>query len=101
MDKVNRLVTDTVIPRTDDALLLRDPTDEERVNLIEKYSYALSMLKRNEDSFPVLDCFTLKGHLDIEASCRKEYLSWLQVEKMENEVYDERDYECADQELPF
>ena len=89
------------IPGTDDALLLRNPTEEERRSLVEKYSHALSILSMMEESFPVLDSFTTKGHLDIEAYCRKEYLFWLLMEKREHEGFEEIDYEYADQDLPF
>ena len=101
VERTNRPVTDTRIPETDDDLLLRNPTEEERENLIEKYTDALSILRTVEDSFPVLDCFTWKGHQEIEARCRKEYLSWLRMEKIENEGFEENDHAYADQELPF
>lgn len=101
VDRTNRPVTDIRIPDTDDVYLLRDPTEEERANLIKKYSDALSILRTTEDNFPVLDSFTWKGHLEIEAYCRKEYLSWLRMEKIENEGFEEDDYAYADQELPF
>ena len=101
VDKTNRPVTDTRIPDTDDVLLLRNPTEIERANLIRKYSNALSILRTIEDSFPVLDSFTGKGHLEIEAHSRYEYLSWLRMEKIENEGFEENDHEYADQELPF
>lgn len=99
--KVNRPMSDFIIPKTDDAVLLRVPTEEERRNLIDKYSKALSILSIVEDSVPVLDSFTPKGHLDVEAYCRKEYLSWLQIARIENEGFEEEDDEYADQELPF
>ena len=93
---------DVRIPGTDDALLLRKPTEEERKNLIDKYSNALSILRIAEDSFPVPDSFTPKGHLDIEVYCRKEFWSWLQMAKMENRRFEEEDDdEYVSQELPF
>lgn len=101
VNKVNRSLTDTRIPRTDDAVLLRIPTEEERRNLIGKYSDALSILKIAEESFPVPDNFTPRGHLDVEAFCRKEFWSWLQYEKMENRRFEEDYEEYASQELPF
>ena len=101
VNKVNRSLTDIRIPTTDDAVLLRIPTEEERRNLIGKYSTALSILKIAEESFPVPDNFTLRGHLDIEAFCRKEFRSWLQNEKMENRRFEEEYEEYASQELPF
>ena len=101
VNKVNRSLTDIRIPRTDDAFLLRIPTEEERRNLIGKYSNALSILKIAEDSFPVPDNFTPRGHLDIEAFCRKEFWSWLQNERMENRRFEEDYEEYASQELPF
>ena len=102
VNKVNRPLTDVRIPGADDALLLRIPTEEERRNLIDKYSSALAILNITEDSFPVLDSFTPKGHLDIETYCRKEFRSWLQMEKMENGRFEEEDDEYArEEELPF
>ena len=101
VNKVNRPLMDTIIPKTDDAFLLRIPTEEERRNLIDKYFSALSILKIAEESFPVPDNFTPRGHLDIEACCRKEFWSWLQNEKMENRKFEEEDEEYASQELPF
>ena len=102
VNKVNRPQMDVRIPGTDDALLLRKPTEEERKNLIDKYSNALSILRIAEDSFPVPDSFTPKGHLDIEVYCRKEFWSWLQMAKMENRRFEEEDDdEYVSQELPF
>ena len=89
------------IPDTDDALLLRTPMEEERLNLIDKYSDALSILKTAEDAFPVLDSLTPKGHMEIEAYCRKEYLFWLQMEGVDYEDFEEKENEYAYQDLPF
>ena len=101
VNKVNRSKMDVRIPATDDAFLLRVPTEEERRNLIDKYSNALSILRITEESFPVLDSFTPKGHLDIETYCRREFWSWLQDAKVENRRFEEEDDVYADQELPF
>ena len=40
------------VPRTEDSLLLREPTEEERDNLIEKYTCALNYLRMVEDRYP-------------------------------------------------
>ena len=101
VDKVNRSLQDVRIPEADDPVLLRAPTEEERGNLIGKYSDALSILRIAEDSYPVLDSFTLKGHFEIEEYCRKEFRSWLQIAKIENRGFEEEDDEYVSQELPF
>ena len=101
VDKVNRSLQDVRIPDTDDPVLLRIPTEEERGNLIGKYSNALSILRIAEESYPVSDCFTLKGHFEIEEYCRKEFRSWLQIAKIENGGFEEEEDEYASQELPF
>lgn len=101
IDKVNRSLMDVRIPVVDDPVLLRIPTEEERGNLIEKYSNALTILTIAEESYPVPDSFTLKGHLDVDAYCRKEFLSWLQIAKIEYGGFEEEDDEYASQELPF
>ena len=101
VDKVNRSLQDVRIPDTDDPVLLRIPTEEERGNLIGKYSNALSILRIAEESYPVSDSFTLKGHFEIEDYCRKEFRSWLQIAKIENGGFEEEEDEYASQELPF
>ncbi len=101
VDRVNRSLQDVRIPGADDPVLLRNPTEEERENLIVKYSNALSILRIAEESYPVPDCFTQKGHLDIEAYCRQEFRSWLHITRIENGRFEEEDDAYACQELPF
>lgn len=101
VDKVNMSLLDVRIPKADDPVLLRIPTEKERGNLIGKYSNALSILRIAEESYPVLDSFTPKGHLEIETYCRKEFSSWLAIAKFEDRRFEEEDDEYESQELPF
>ena len=65
------------IPDLDDALLLRDPTDEERENLIGKYDRALFELEVTEDTFPVIDSFSRRAHRENEARFHEWFLTWM------------------------
>lgn len=93
------------VPRTEDALLLRDPTELERKNLIGKYSNALEILQDEEFFNPVYDDYTEEEHRKHEEGCHKWFLSWMAEEKADMERYgeevddDEDEYDV--EELPY
>lgn len=91
------------VPKTDDTLLLRSPTDVERKNLIEKYMKALDILRTAEERFPVWDDYSEEEHLKHEQACLKWFDRWVEDQKMlEMECYGvEEDYDDAGpEELP-
>ena len=89
------------VPRKDDALLLREPEDWERENLIDKYEVALDFLLDIEMEFPVRDEFTEEEHLKHERECTEWFHSWMAQEEADREKYgdDEDEEEC--EELPY
>jgi hypothetical protein len=90
------------IPSTDDALLLRDLTDEERENLIEKYDRALFRLEMTEDEFPVLDTYTKRAHLENEVRFHHWFLSWMDDDRnLREECKQEGRDDEDDPDLPF
>ncbi|MBR5175180.1 MAG: hypothetical protein IKW89_04540 [Bacteroidales bacterium] len=90
------------IPSTDDALLLRNPTDEERENLIEKYDRALFKLEMTEDEFPVLDTYSKRAHLENEARFHHWFLSWMDTDRsLSGDCKKEGGDDENDQDLPF
>jgi len=86
------------IPKADDTLLLRDPTDEERENLIGKYDRALTELTKKEAEFPVADIFSKKEHQENEARFHAWFISWMNHDKVMDkeleieETADENEY---------
>ena len=96
----------TRVPRKDDALLLREPEDWERENLIDKYEGALDFLLDIEMEFPVRDEFTEEEHLKHERECAAWFHSWMAQEEADREKYgDDEDEEDDDEEeyeeLPY
>ena len=91
------------IPDTDDALLLRNPTDEERGNLIEKYGRALEMLQRANESYPVRKAFTMAERRQNEKLCFEWYLEWRDHEELLKEISVEKDEEWLyeSEDIPF
>lgn len=91
------------IPHTDDILLFRNPTDEERGNLIEKYGRALEMLQRTNDKYPVAKDFTKAERRLNETLCHQWFLDWKEHEEDLIEIIEEEgdERECASEELPF
>lgn len=94
------------VPRKDDGVLLREPTDLERKNLIDKYEEALDYLVETEMEFPVRDEFTEEEHLKNEHGCAEWFHSWMAREEADREVYvddedDEDDDEGEYEELPY
>ena len=98
----NSLIFHARIPSTDDALLLRNPTDEERENLIEKYDRALFKLEMTEDEFPVLDTYSKRAHLENEARFHHWFLSWMDTDRsLSGDCKKEGRDDENDQDLPF
>ena len=90
------------IPDADDALLLRDLTDEERENLIEKYDRALFRLEMVEDEFPVLDTYSMRAHRENEIRFHRWFLSWMEDDKyLGEECMQEGKDDEDDTDLPF
>ena len=95
------------VPRKDDGVLLREPTDLERKNLIDKYEEALDYLLETEMEFPVRDEFTEEEHLKNERGCAEWFHSWMAREEADREAYgDDEDEEEDDdegeyEELPY
>ena len=70
------------IPAADDELLLRNPTDEERENLIDKYDRALFELELMEDTYPVLDSYSRRAHRENEALFHDWFLTWMRKDRI-------------------
>ena len=70
------------IPDADDALLLRNPTDEERDNLIDKYDRALFDLEMMEDTYPVLDSYSKREHREHEARFHNWFRTWMHRDRI-------------------
>ena len=88
----------TRIPEADDALLLRDPTDEERENLIDKYDRALLELELMEDTYPVLDSYSKRAHRENEARFHDWFLTWMHNDRiLSGDCIDDED----DPDMPF
>ena len=93
----NRTIFHARIPDTDDGLLLRNPTDEERENLIDKYDRALFELELMEDTYPVLDSYSKRAHRENEAQFHDWFLTWMQRDEIlrsdceEGRIDDEED----------
>lgn len=91
----------TPVPRTDDALILREPTAQERANLIGKYMNALEILKDEEFLNPVYDIFTEAEHQEHERRSAAWFQSWMAKEKEDIEKYgDDEEEEPECEELP-
>ena len=83
---------ETRVPHHDDKYLLRDLTDLERANLIDKYETALEILQEEEHRFPVPDEFTEEQYQKHEQECTRWFHDWMAREKAEMEQYgDEED----------
>ena len=91
------------IPHTDDSLLLRELTDEEREKLVDKYSRALMDLEIVEYSFPVLDSYSKRAHKENEMHYHEWFLSWMNHDRMLSGRYIKEGKENGDYEpdLPF
>jgi hypothetical protein len=91
------------IPHTDDSLLLRELTENERESLIDNYSRALMDLELVEYSFPVLDSYSKKMHEENETRFHKWFLLWMDSDRALNGRYvkEGEDDGDSDQDLPF
>lgn len=90
------------IPDTDDALLLRNPTDEARENLIDKYDRALFELELMEDTYPVLDTYSKRAHRENEVHYHDWFLAWMHCDRVLNEDCEKgRMDDEYDPDLPF
>ena len=79
----------STIPKTDDPILLRDPTDGERTNLIDKYQYALDLLEYAELRYAAGEVFTEEERQANEAVCHQRLQSWMEWDMLLHEMEDE------------
>ena len=91
------------IPITDDYLLFRNPTDEERSNLIDKYDQALEMLCDANDRYLPKKDFTGAEMRQHEVQCHKWFLDWMDHMEYLKEISAEKEDEgeLESEELPF
>ncbi len=90
------------IPDTDDELLLRNPTDKERENLIDKYDRALWNLEMTEEAYPVHDSYSERIHRENEERLHRWFLSWMDNDKILNGDCEQGGIDDgSNQELPF
>ena len=90
------------IPKTDDALLLRDPTELERKNLIDKYSKALCYLGEIEERFSeVWGRYSSEERQEHEQGCTRWFISWMKEDKSLMEEYGDEKLDFESEEMPF
>lgn len=90
------------ISHTDDPILLRDLTDEERGNLIEKYGRAQEMLLAAEERYPVGPDYSFKTRIEHEKDCHQWFLDWKDHMEYLKEMMDEGEDEAAEyNDIPF
>ena len=96
-------IAQTRIPDTDDALLLRNLTEEERGNLIEKYDWTLEKLQWTNESHPVMKDFTFWEREQNEEHCHQCFLDWMSHQKYLKEIGGGKDEEseCESEDLSF
>lgn len=77
------------VPKTDDPLLLRDITEEERDNLIEKYTRAMDYLRMIEERHPTERTYT-KDEQQKHANIFNEWFNnWVAREEADGDYYDD------------
>ena len=65
------------VPRTEDALLLREITEEERHNLIEKYTLTLDHLRWVEDCHPTERAYSWEEQQEHANICNQWFNGWV------------------------
>lgn len=83
------------VPRTDDPILLRDITEDERNNLIEKYTNAIEYLRWVEDCHPSERTYSKEQQQENANICSQWFNDWISREESEREMY-EREMEEYD-----
>ena len=90
------------IPRKDDTLLLCDPTELERKNLIAKYSKALCILEEMEERFPEAWVrYSSEERREHEQGCKRWFISWMEEDKSLMEEYGDEKLDLESEEIPF
>lgn len=80
------------IPNTDDSLFLRPISDEERTDLIEKYSNAIVYLRKINDAYDgpaEYDLWSPERQAKNKTMCEDWYVDWLLQEAELNGCYEE------------
>ena len=85
------------IPTTEDSLLLRDITDDERENLIDKYTRALDYLRWIEDEHPS-ECVFSKEEQKEHANLFKQWFNNWVAEEEADKAYYEQEIENVDEQ---
>ena len=85
------------IPTTEDPLLLRDITDDERENLIDKYTRALDYLRWIEDEHPS-ECVFSKEEQKEHANLFKQWFNNWVAEEEADKAYYEQEIENVDEQ---
>ena len=91
------------IPQTEDPLLLRDITEEERNNLIEKYTRALDYLRWVEDCHPSERVYSEEQQQKHANVCNQWFNEWVSQEEAERAMYEQEyslDVQSGDNESP-
>ena len=76
------------VPRTDDSILLRDITEDERNDLIEKYSWALDHLRWVEDRHPSERTYSKEQQQEHANICSQWFNDWVSREESEREMFE-------------
>ena len=81
------------IPNTEDPLLLREITEEERDNLIEKYTRALDYLRWIEDCHPSERLYSKEVQLEHANVFNQWFINWVAEEEADKAYYEDDDGE--------
>jgi hypothetical protein len=76
------------VPRTDDPILLREITEDEREDLIEKYTYALDHLRWVEDCHPSERVYSKQQQQEHANICNQWFNDWVSQEESNREMYE-------------
>ena len=88
--------------KKDDVFLLRDPTELERKNLIDKYSKALCFLRETEERFPEAWIrYSSEERQEHEQGCTRWFISWMENDKSLMKEYGDEKVDLESEELPF
>lgn len=81
------------VPQTEDALLLRDITEDERNNLIEKYTQAQDYLRWVEDSHPAERRYTKEEQQQHANVCTQWFNDWVSQVETIRAMYEEEEWD--------
>ena len=83
------------VPHTDDPILLRELEEEERNDLIEKYTRARDYLRWMEDQHPAERTYSKEQQQEHANICNQWFNDWVSQEEELKEMYGE---DCEDSE---